>query len=414
MPPTSKRFSSVLAWLEHVRASRPANQATLRKRLSRQRQAASGALPVRLRAGRPPGATSCSTSSRERVRRRWKASARTLLPLLSRQLIRLRVIAKGSLVQASDVRRALRFGFVFHRITKDLTCTLLALLYERSWRDPRLSAYFLSRQAVNLRLHSCPLQATWKSVRQTRAKAPATLPDHRFWPGPAALNAARGPWAWEESTVLGVVEGILACKGGVDAADMVAEMKQLPYISGYFAFGYLRDLHAAGLIHLREAGSAASAMSDNVAAGTSICPLPVWRKALVRSDGRTPRTFQYGDAALVVCETVKALQALGFNIGGGALDCTSDPVQELGGGAGHMLLEFLERCAPLTSQQVHARTGVRSTETSLVDRYLASTSESWDASTHACKGSESLVPLLLPQMRHHGFLVCGVTGGVGH
>ena len=169
----------------------------------------------------------------------------------------------------------------------------------------------------------------------------------------------------------------------------------------------------SGLIHPRVAASAASGMSDTTAAGTFMCPSPDWRQALIRFVGRTHRTFQLGDVALVVSETVKALQALGFSSGAGELDGARDPVKELGGGAGHMLLEFLQQCAPRAEQQVHERIRARSTETSLVDRYLAKTSESWDACTHACKGSESLAALLLLQICHHGYLMCRETRSVG-
>ena len=400
-----RRFASVLAWLEHERSTRVGIDAAGRKKLSLLRTAGNGNPPVRLRAGKTRKESAIGSKSHARQRRRWRVIARGLLPQISKQLIRLRVVAKDRLVKASDVRRALRFGSAFKRVTKDTTCTVVALLYERCWRDPQLSAYLLSRQAANRRRHRSVMEATWKSVRETRAKTSARGADHRFWSGPAALNASQAPWAWDEAEVLGKVKSLLASRRCVDAAAHVAEMSQLPFVSRYFAFGFLRELHAGGFIHLREAADTAATMSDNVEAGASICPLPIWRRALVSSGGRTSQNFQYGDMALVACETLKSLQALGFCIGSGAVTPGRDPLQELGNGAGHMLLQFLEQCEPLHLHEVQAVSGVRSTEASLVDRFLPQTAKAWDASPHWCRGSESLTPLLLPQMQRWGFLV---------
>ena len=409
-----KRFASVLAWLEHVRATRVGILAMGRKRLSRQRTEGSGRPPIRLRAGKQGHDSSASLESRDRRRRRWRTRARKLLPSISKQLIRLRLISKDRLVQASDVRRALRFGLAFKRLTKDITCTVVALLYEKCWRDPKLSAFLLKTQAMNLRNSPSVMEATWRSVRQTRAKTRASSADHRFWTGPAALNASRAPWVWDEATVLAVVKRILESRRSVDAAAMVAELGQLAFVSRYFAFGFLRDLHAGGFIHLREAAGTAAAMSDTVAAGASICPLPTWRRAVFRSGGRTPQNFEYGDVALLACETLKSLQVLGFCVGRAVVSPDRDPLQELGNGAGHMLLEFLEQCEPLSLQDVQKISGVRSTEASLVDKFLPQTAAVWDASPHCCRGSESLTPLLLPQMRHTGFLVASVSSEVEH
>ena len=117
-----RRFASVLAWLEHERAARVGIHATGRKRLSRKKMAGSEKPPVRLPAGKPPAKSSATVESRARRRRRWQQTAQKLLPPISKQLIRLRVVAKDRLVKASDVRRALRFGSAFKRVTSCVWC----------------------------------------------------------------------------------------------------------------------------------------------------------------------------------------------------------------------------------------------------------------------------------------------------
>ena len=402
------RFKSVLAWLTHVRSVRAGQSIKDRKRLSRARQSSGGEPPVSLRGGRPGRGDDVRAESCARARRRWKGAARKLLPALSNHVIRVRAIAKGCLVEASDVRRALRFGHAFRRITRSPRATLVALLYERAWRHPRLSAHLLRRQRLNSRLCASALEATWKSITETHVKAPASRPNHQFWPGPSAFSAARGPWLWQRSDVEDVMQCILASRNNVNATVMAAKLTCIPHISSYFAFGFLRDLQAAGLIRLHHAVCSASEMSSNVATAAAMCPLPAWRNALLRYHGHVRSKFGYGDTALVACETIKALHTLGFRDGRQGGEAADALVQEIGGGGGQMLLQSLQQCRPLSWQDVVAHTGVRSTETSLVDECLPQVSAWWEATPHACKGSESLSPLLLAQLRSRGFLMHSV------
>ena len=400
----TQRFKSVHAWLQHMKGKRRSVEIAGRQQLSRKRRSSKASVVVKLKGGRPRSAILCA-ASQKRCMRRWRASARNLLPVLGAEFIRLRVIGKSSFIMASDVRRVLRFAREFRVLRKDQLSLVVAMLYERAWRDPVISRQFLQHFRSALEGGRSPLDATWKAIVMARELAPAETPNHRFWPGPSAFCAARGPWAWKPHDVEAIARKMLDSGFVVDAVVFVQKWSSIPYMSDYFAFGYLRNLEASGMIRLRNSAKAASAMSEGVADLTALCPIALWGKVLQRGVGLTQGIFHDGDTALVVCETAKALHCLGFTLS--SKDSTGADLlaEELGSGCGPMLVEFLQSCRPLTISEVCLEVGVRSTETALVNRYFPATRASWDTHPHVCRGSESIAPLLLKQLRSRGYLV---------
>ena len=310
----------------------------------------------------------------------------------------------------------MRYARAVTSLRKRPASLLVAMFYERAWRDPRLSHKFLQYWKRALEMGLLPLDATWLGVRRTCRMAPADRPNHRFWSGPSAFSAARGPWAWEGVEVERVVRAILQCGGVVEAVEHVARMSAMPYVSQYFAFGYLRNLEALGLLRLRNAAKAASAMSAGVHALTQIFPIRTWwyRIGKLRLHGGCK--FRLGDAALVVCETAKALQCLGFSLPRDVEGGDAEFIEEFGAGCGSALISFLQSCTPLTLDELHAEVGIRSSETALVDRFFPRTRTAWDRRPHFCRGSESGAPLLLRRLRHSGYMVstCDPTESMEH
>ena len=84
------------------------------------------------------------------------------------------------LVAASVVRRALRFAREMRATSEHLLSLLLALWYERAWRDPLLSVAFLRHFADQCAAGRDPLSATWASTMQSRSVAPQNRPNFRF------------------------------------------------------------------------------------------------------------------------------------------------------------------------------------------------------------------------------------------
>ena len=340
-----------------------------------------------------------------RRRRRWVRQAASLLPQVAGELLRLKVVAKSSLTIASDIRRALRFAREMKNSCKDQVPLLIVLMYERAWRDPALSRCFLTHFTKNMAAGRRPLSAAWASIKKTRKRAPADAPNHRFWSGPSALAAAQGPWAWDPWQVECIARDLLCNREGIDADDYVSKLSALPYFSRYFAWTFLRLCEVLGCIRLHNVARVAGSMSGRVAVLAQICPLTKWHKHLRPRAQRGGQPFRIGDVSMIVCETSKALQSLGFVLPKDASDNHDTLVEDLGAGCGRQLLDFLRSCEPLTLEEIQAEVGVRTTESALVDKYFPKTTAGWDREPHICRGCESLCPVLRHTLRGRGYLI---------
>ena len=399
-----KRFKSVVEWGLHEIQSRRDQGDSGRQRLCRVRRRRRTRLPARLAGGRPLQARA-TTASQERRHRRWAACTARLLPEVANELQRVRVVAKTRLAAASDVRRALRFAREMRATSRHLVSLLLALWYERAWRNPVLSRAFLHAFQRQCASGHTPLAATWLSIMQTRRLAPRVTPNFRFWHGPNAFNAAAGPWVWQPRVLEHLLRDISRHRTSLDAGVYAAKLSALPYVSAYNAFAYLRTLQALGCMTLRKADVAAAAMSSTVAALTRICPLSSWCRGIRWSSYSGGLLVQPGDAALVVCETAKAVNGLGFAVPKDSKVSIVFFVRAFGSGNGRNLLLFLRKCKPLSEASLRREEGVRSTEARLVDQYFPRTRAAWDRAPHVCRGSESLVRFLRQQLESQGFLI---------
>ena len=188
-------------------------------------------------------------------------------------------------------------------------------------------------------------------------------------------------------------------------------LSELPYVSGNFAYTFPRIAETLGIVRLRNAHTVAASMSGTVKALTGIVPIQAWLKTLRRSVPLRGSDFGLGDASLVVCETSKALQCLGFSV---PKNCWADHtafLEEVGSGCGYALIRLLQSCDPLPQTDIMAQHGVRSTEAALVDKYFPTTSAKFDRTPHVCRGSENLAPLLLRQLQMRGYLIASCDSG---
>ena len=402
----------MLAWRRHVSALRASSDVD-RQQISRKRRLRSDSQLVKLSGGRPRDANA-QRASLDRNKRRWAVRAAQLLPLVAQELVRLRVVAKSSLAAASDVRRALRFAHEMRSRSKDDVSLLIALFFERAWRDAALSRKFLQAWCELRVAGVAPLIATWRAITRTRALAPADQPNHRFWSGPSVFSAAKGPWFWDHNVLDQIARDMVRHRGPIDAAAFVERLSELPYVSGYFAYTFLRIAETLGIVRLRNAHTVAASMSGTVGALTGIVPIQAWLKSLRRSGPLRGSDFGLGDASLVVCETSKALQCFGFSAPKNSQEDHAAFLEEVGSGCGSALIRLLQSCDPLAQTDIMAEHGVRSTEAALVDKHFPTTSAKFDRSPHVCKGSETLAPLLLRQLQRRGYLIasCDSDGSV--
>ena len=400
-----RRFTSVKDWLLYEIQRRRTLTDTERKRLSRARKTVGKTAPVKLRAGRPPRA--CVTrASAQRAQRRQEAAAARVLPAIAAQLVRLRVVGKSSLPLTSDIRRGLRFAVEFRVLAPRARVALLTcLFYERAWRDPRLSRRFLSTFRKALQRGGGAADAAWQAIVATRRLAPSDKPNHRYWQGPAAFHAAKGPWMWQRRDIEGLATELYGSRARVDAEAFVTKLSGLPCVSAYFAFTYLRMVETLGVVQLHNGEKVAATMSGTVRALTSICPVSEWFKHMRRLPGVDKDCFTLGDTTLLVCETAKAPQSLGLTVPRQDSHILPEFTTELGTSLGAALLSLLAATPPLPLEQVCKEDGARSTEASEVDKHFPPTSSSRDQVRHICRGSESVAPMLVQQLRRNGFLV---------
>ena len=146
-------------------------------------------------------------------------------------------------------------------------------------------------------------------------------------------------------------------------------------------------------------------MSGTVRALTSICPVKEWSKHMRLLLGVDKDCFSLGGTALLVCETAKALQSLGFTVPRHDLHLLPVFITELGSSCGATLLSLLAAASPLGLEQVCNKEGARSSEASEVDRHFPPTRSAWDRWPHVCRGSETVANMLVHQLRGSGFLV---------
>ena len=400
-----RRFKSVKDWLiAEIQRRRTLTDAD-RRELSRARKAAGKTASVRLQAGRPPR-SSVTPASASRAKRRQRVAALRVLPAIAAQLVRLRVVGKYALPLASDIRRGLRFAVEFRALAPRSPVALLTcLFFERAWRDPKLSRRLLTAFGQALQTGCGCAEAAWRSIVSTRRRAPADKPNHKYWPGPAAFHAAQGPWLWQRSDIEALAKELYQSRVRVDAEAFVVKLSCLPYVSAYGGFSYLRMAETLGMVQLYNQDKIADRMSGTVRALTSICPVKEWLKHMRRLPGVDKDCFTLGDTALLVCETAKALQSLGFTVPRHSLHHLPVFITELGSSCGASLLSLLAAAPPLALEQVCKKVGARSSEASEVDRHFPPTRSAWDRLPHLCRGSESVAPMFVQQLRRSGFLV---------
>ena len=400
-----RRFKSVKDWLiAEIQRRRTLTDAD-RRELSRARKAAGKTASVRLHAGRPPR-SSVTPASASRAKRRQRVAALRVLPAIAAQLVRLRVVGKYALPLASDIRRGLRFAVEFRALAPRSPVALLTcLFFERAWRDPKLSRRLLTAFGQALQTGCGCAEAAWRSIVSTRRRAPADKPNHKYWPGPAAFHAAQGPWLWQRSDIEALAKELYQSRVRVDAEAFVVKLSCLPYVSAYGGFSYLRMAETLGMVQLYNQDKIADRMSGTVRALTSICPVKEWLKHMRRLPGVDKDCFTLGDTALLVCETAKALQSLGFTVPRHSLHLLPVFITELGSSCGASLLSLLAAAPPLALEQVCKKVGARSSEASEVDRHFPPTRSAWDRLPHLCRGSESVAPMFVQQLRRSGFLV---------
>ena len=374
----------------------------LRMRLMRSRTQGNR-LAVCLRpAGRRPRANVAPGTESRRARRSKKQAQRCLESVIT-QLVRLRVIVKTTVHEATDHRRMMRVSHELQKCRATDAAIIMVLLYDRALRRPCLSRALVDAFRHATSRHGTGLDAAWHAVRSVRRRRLARTANNQYWKGPAALHAVQMVTSWTRSMLWPVVEAIASHGSRLNAETLMPKLESLPHFTRYGAYHFLRSLRWALDVPLHSDAAFACSMSQGVAAMAQVAPLSAVLR-IVRSGRRGRRgAAGNGDAALVLCEASKACAALGL-IPRDHKAWSADGIRRsFSEPAAAMLLLCLQKMEPLSDVVVHSVTCARAREAADLEVSLPATSEAWDTGPHFCKGAEMLTPCLRGQLKRWGW-----------
>ena len=210
---------------------------------------------------------------------------------------------------------------------------------------------------------------------------------------------------WQRSDIEDLAKELYGSRAQVDADAFVTKLSGLPYVYAYFSRSRTCPWQRRWALSSCTMVKSAATMSGTVRALTSICPVSEWFKHMRRLPGVDKDCSTLGDTTLLVCETAKALQSLGFTVPRHDSHLLPEFINDFGTSCGAAPLSLLAATPPLPLEQVCKEDGVRSTKASEVDKHFPPTRSAWDQVRHVCRGSESVVPMLVQQLRRDGFLV---------
>ena len=400
MPPPHQ---SIQAWAAKTEGALVARSSPkIRQRLSRLRSSNDSWMVCPRVAGRRLKKV-VARKSLHRRSARWRVLGQQRLLALIQQFVRLRVIVKTSVHEASDHRRMMRLTHALRGSGASDSAVVLILLFDRAMRRPTLSSALARAFRKAVLQDGCGSQGAWQAVRTVRRVRLAQTQNAQYWKGPAALHALQMIRTWKKNTVVPVVEGIAAHSGSLDAITLMPLLESLPHMTAYGSFHFLRSLRWALGIPLRNDAQFATQMSHGLAVVSQVAPLHQVLQTLRarRPPGRGG--VSSGDAALVLCETCKACVVLGILDRDLRTWSTDTVLRACRGPAASMLLQCLQKMTPISLAQVQKVTCRRAREAEEVNTCVPQTSEPWDAFSHFCKGSEMLVPCLQGQLRRFGW-----------
>ena len=328
-------------------------------------------------------------------------AARAMLKNFMREFMRLNIIAKISLETASNVRRMLRLARALKAVGISARMLCLMLMVDRPLRDARLPQVmyrcYRSLRARGME-ESC---AAWRSIQMAVRKHRAYGSRSCFWPGPAAITAADMVASLEKPVLMTLAADFTSTKC-IDMNDAIRALSAWPGAGAYHAYDTLRMLRAVMGLRLRGEKEAALSMSSNVSMLSHVISLrDVLAMVRQRCRGYVCGVHA-GDAALVLCESKKALVAMGL-LGRGKEYSKHELNSVLAGPKAACLLFALECSQRLPDEVLKGGPGKRHSERKQLDSCFPVTRAAWDRSPHYAVGSEHLAGRFMPALRRRGW-----------
>lgn len=326
-----------------------------------------------------------TASVRGKRHRRDRQAARKLLLELTGQLLRVRILARPSLLLCSDVRALARVHaqLPMALVPEGTRVVLLLLLWAA--RKPAVAAALIQRIRKSPRAPWTSTEAS-SMLRRMLARR-AFLGDRCFWRGLAARNLHVHP-KWTVAGMERALAGMLPLSSSCDGPAVVANLATLPGMSHYLACHAMRSISAACGQSVRHASAPCRAMSQHVSLLESLISFQDFANASVqwlpKSDGRDPRNL-----ANMYCAVSKVLTSEGLvrRLSLYKTDGNSFARDLVEGGLRH-LTSTLQRLTPLTDERIKESSA--NSEKSAVNLRLP-----WDADTRDHHSAEALDCLAL-------------------
>ena len=332
-------------------------------------------------------------------RQRLSKMAATNLVMFILNFVRIRIILKSSLGRCTDVRRMWRLVAALLKLGASRAEVVFFLLYDMSFRDASWTANILAQ--YRKRRDSGAINCM-RAVMQRKGKTRRSP----FWKGYAAINAAHSLDKWDMQEVWRIANAVVtsgSARGEVNVDAAIELLCELPYMKAYHAYGLLRVLSQSG-VGLTLSGDIekhAQEMNERVNCFFTLLPYQNLKTHLRKHPKL--KNIQIGDAALIYCETGKALVSLGI-LPKHRNTCPEDAKTFLTSLGARLLNQVLDQTEPLPEDVLTDAPSKQFEESKNLDDHLPRMRRRWDQEPHYCKGSEHQVSRASTRLRSHGWL----------
>ena len=402
-PTMPRRKMDASAWQAMVEQRVGTTTSAQRMLLKRRRDTgATSSLMLRTAGRRRRSGILPRSQQRRQQRDKHKASANACASI--KEFMRLRIVLKTRLTKASDCRRMMRLAAALRSRGASLNATCLLLLVDRALRRAHLTARLLRLYVRHQATARSSMEAAWKAVVDIRRLPESREQNAVFWKGPASLNCRDFVRSLAAPAVVDVIERLQLGSQPLDATHAVSTLSELPHVSRYSAFAMLRVLPACLNVRLRGTEAVARSISSTVSSMERMVALPAARRLAARGSGCALRDVDDGDAALILCESSKALVVLGV-LPAASSEWSEQRLQEaLASKATTALLKALRSKQPVADEELRGLTSWRAQEGRLIDDAMPKTRAAWDRDPHFCAGSEMVAALLSKTLQGVGWL----------
>lgn len=344
-------------------------------------------------------------SLKRRGRRDRKEAASNVLDFV-RQCLRLRLLAKASLCQCSDVRRARRVGQRLLRMGWTRQAVVLLLSFDVLWRSPRVSKVLLEVCEKKVLQGGC-ISNAWRAAVAVRTQQSLRTTFGEFWHGPTKLNMAQCWRAWRPGQMHCWAQLWPKTGKSVNLVSLTEHLKRdlaFAHLGPYGRVVLVRTIARALALALTHDDAVSPQMSTPVQVLSSILPPAEFLRRAKSLRLKKGVVWDSADVALLYCEVAKLLKHLGIVPDwDNTQHADQNKYEILTSPRCKLLLRCLRRCSKLDSAALFRQSKAASAEAAAVDRFLPAARDEKNLEPHTSANIEQRLPLLNRQLQRLGF-----------